>query len=425
MLRAFYTLVFLVSLPFIFARLWWKEKKVPGYRIRWLQRLGVFQRLVTDKPVIWVHAVSVGEVIAAAPIIDRLLREGKATLMVTTMTPTGSDRVAAAFGSQVAHVYAPFDLPWTVSAFIRRTRPVLTIIMETELWPNMMVACARNNIPMILANARLSSRSARRYGYFSKTTKYFFNLLTCVAVQNRADGERFIKLGIKPNKLTVIGSVKFDIQISARQKLAAQQLKIKYSAGGKRPVVVAASTHEGEECAILNVWAKVLRKQPEALLVIVPRHPERFDEIVALSSKKYKTIRRSTRQVPDQSVQVIIGDTMGELMVLYGVSDIGFVGGSLIERGGHNMIEPATWGLPIITGPHTFNFEDICQRLEATEGICVVPNAMGFADSVIALLGDDQERSRLGQNALAFTGKNRGAIAKLMTVVNQLLPTEQ
>lgn len=419
MLRLLYTLVFLLALPFIFTRLWWKEKQVPGYRIRWLQRLGIFKSIKSAKPLIWVHAVSVGEVIAATPLIQRLLDEGACTLMVTTMTPTGSDRVVAAFGAAVEHVYAPYDLPWTVAAFIRRTRPALIVIIETEIWPNMLNVCAKKQVPMILANARLSARSARRYGYFKKTTQHFFNLFSNVAVQNIADGERFLNLGLNPSKLVVIGNVKFDIQIAQSLESRAAQLRKQYSSDGARPIVIAASTHQGEECAILDAWPKVLATNPTALLVLVPRHPERFDDVHRLCAGRFNTIKRSELVAPKAQTQVVLGDSMGELMLFYGAADIAFVGGSLIERGGHNMIEPATWGLPIVCGPHTFNFADVSLRLSEAGGMATINNGLEFAAVINQWLRQPQQCAEVGQQALSFTQKNRGAIARLLSLIER------
>ncbi len=422
LLRVLYTGLFLILLPLIFARLWWKEKQVPGYRVRWLQRLGIFRPIRAPKPVIWIHAVSVGEVIAAGPLIRRLLSEGRYTLMVTTMTPTGSARVTASFAGEVAHVYAPFDLPWTVAAFIRRVKPVVTVIMETELWPNMLVECAHHHIPMVLANARMSGRSAARYARFPKTTKGILSLLDCVAVQNAVDGERFLQLGVAPDKLAVIGSVKFDVVISQNIKAQAQSLKEAYSLKGARPIWIAASTHEGEERLLLKAFTQLLEDAPNLLLIIVPRHPERFDDIYSLCSQSFTTLRRSTGEVPNIDTQIVLGDTMGELMVLYGVSDMAFVGGSLIERGGHNMIEPAAWGLPVLSGPHTFNFAQISQDLVADDAMAVVHDVPGLVDTIRTWLAGEDQRCEVGQKAKAFVDQNRGAVGRLMSEIQKLTP---
>ncbi|MCR6652862.1 MAG: lipid IV(A) 3-deoxy-D-manno-octulosonic acid transferase [Cellvibrionaceae bacterium] len=419
MLRFFYTLTFIIALPVVFYRLWIKDKKVPGYRIRWPERFGIYPAPQETRPVVWVHAVSVGEVVAATPVIRRLLESGQVAVMVTTMTPTGSTRVAETFGKQVLHVYAPYDLPWTVAAFLRRTRPVLAIIMETELWPNMLHECARQKLPTILANARLSARSARRYARFAGATRELLECLSHVAAQNEEDGHRFVDLGLAPHKLTVTGSVKFDVALSRTLRDSAIQLRETY--GAARPVLIAASTHEGEDEPLLDAFAQVLITRPEALLILVPRHPERFDEVYELSRAHFRTCRRSSGQCPE-GTQVIVGDTMGEMMLLYGCADIAFVGGSLIERGGHNMIEPACWGLPIICGPHTFNFADISKRLEQMGGMVTVTDATSLAAQWLAWIEQPQERQKVGQKALQFTEQNRGAVERLMTIVRDYLP---
>lgn len=421
MLRFFYTLVFIIALPVVFYRLWIKDKKVPGYRIRWPERFGIYPAPAETRPIVWVHAVSVGEVVAATPVIRRLLETGQVAVMVTTMTPTGSTRVADSFGAQVLHVYAPYDLPWTVAAFLRRTRPVLAIIMETELWPNMLHECARQNLPAILANARLSARSARRYGYFAKASRELLQCLNHVAVQNAEDGQRFLNLGLAPEKLVVTGSVKFDISLSDTLCNAARELRQTY--GAQRPVLIAASTHDGEDGVLLDAFAQVREKWPDALLILVPRHPERFNEVYELSRSRFRTCRRSGGQCPP-GTEVIVGDTMGEMMLLYGCADIAFVGGSLIERGGHNMIEPACWGLPIICGPHTFNFADISKRLEQVGGMVTVADAKTLSAQVLRWLGQPQERIAVGEKARAFAEQNRGAVDRLMQVVQPYLPAE-
>jgi 3-deoxy-D-manno-octulosonic-acid transferase len=422
MLRFFYTLIFIIALPVVFYRLWIKDKKVPGYRIRWPERFGIYPAPQESRPVVWVHAVSVGEVVAATPVIRRLLATGQVAVMVTTMTPTGSTRVAETFGAQVLHVYAPYDLPWTVAAFLRRTKPALAIIMETELWPNMLHECARQQLPTVLANARLSARSARRYARFAKASRELLQCLNHVAVQNSEDGQRFLDLGLAPHKLIVTGSVKFDITISDSLRSAARDLRQTY--GSQRPVLMAASTHEGEDTILLDAFRRVLKRWPDALLLLVPRHPERFNEVYQLSHERFSACRRSTGLCPE-GTQVIVGDTMGEMMLLYGCADIAFVGGSLIERGGHNMIEPACWGLPIICGPHTFNFADISKRLELGGGMVTVTDTETLAAQLLLWLAHPQQRIAVGDKARAFAEQNRGAVDRLMQVIQPYLPPPQ
>lgn len=420
MLRFIYTAVFIVALPVIFYRLWVKDKKVPGYKIRWPERFGIYPAPQEQRPIVWVHAVSVGEVVAATPVVRRLLDLGSVAVMLTTMTPTGSTRVRNTFGREVLHVYAPYDLPWTVAAFLRRTQPVLTIILETELWPNMLHECAARKLPTVLANARLSARSARRYRRFAAgATRELLACLDRVAVQNVEDGQRFLELGLAPEKLTVTGSVKFDISITDELKHAARALRGTY--GHERPVFIAASTHDGEDTVVLDAFAQVLQRHARALLLLVPRHPERFGDVYELCRSRFNTCRRSSGSC-SEATQIVVGDTMGEMMLLYGSADIAFVGGSLIERGGHNMIEPACWGLPILSGPHTFNFADISKRLELCGGLVTVADAAGLSRQISRWLDNPQEAWAVGARAREFAEQNRGAVERLMGVVAAYLP---
>jgi len=424
MLRFIYTVVFIVALPIIFYRLWVKDKKVPGYRIRWPERFGIYPAPKETRPIVWVHAVSVGEVVAATPVVRCLLDLGSVAVMVTTMTPTGSTRVLSTFGTQVLHVYAPYDLPWTVAAFLRRTQPVLTIILETELWPNMLHECAARKLPTVLANARLSARSARRYRRFAPgATRELLACLDKVAVQNAEDGQRFLELGLAPEKLTVTGSVKFDISISDELKRSAHELRQIY--GADRPVLMAASTHEGEDRIVLDAFAQVLQRHPNALLLLVPRHPERFNDVYDLCRSRFSSCRRSSGECPQATTQVVVGDTMGEMMLLYGSADIAFMGGSLIERGGHNMIEPACWGLPILSGPHTFNFADISKRLEHCGGMITITDAQSLARQFIHWLDNPGDAAAVGARARQFAEQNRGAVKRLMDVIASYLPAKQ
>lgn len=422
MLRFFYTIIFIIALPVIFYRLWVKDKKVPGYRIRWPERFGIYPAPPEGKPIVWVHAVSVGEVVAATPLIKRLLQCTDIRLMVTTMTPTGSTRVASTFGDQVLHVYAPYDLPWTVSAFLRRTRPILTIIMETELWPNMLHECAKRKVPTILANARMSERSARGYLRFASATRSLLHCLNYVGAQNADDGERFIRMGLDRERLVITGSVKFDVQLNDDQLQQSTALKSQYN--DKRPIFVAASTHEGEDQIIADAFREILAHHPDTLLIIVPRHPERFDDVADLFNQQFQCVRRSQQKIPTPNTTVVIGDTMGEMMLFYGAADIAFVGGSLIEHGGHNVIEPAYWGLPILSGPFTFNFADISKRLLSCDGMVTVKNSEQIAQTVIQWLNNPIQRKQIGHNAKQFAESNRGAVERLMEIIKRYIACE-
>jgi len=420
-MRFFYTLVYFLVLPIVVIRFWKKDKSQDIPPERWRERFARFPKITSERPLIWIHAVSVGEVIAASPLIHRLLKCNKLELMVTTMTPTGSSRVLQEFGSQVYHVYSPYDLPWIVHRFVKKVNPSLVIIMETEVWPNTLHQCSKLNIPTLLANARMSSKSAKGYKRFKSESRNLFNQFSHVAVQNEDDCDRFLNLGLDTEKISITGSIKFDINIPNSLSVRASELKSIYSQN-KRPIVIAASTHEGEDEIILEAFEQIFVSQPEVLLLLVPRHPERFDDVFSLSSKSFNTIRRSSGSAPTNETRVIVCDTMGEMMLLYGCADIAFVGGSLIQRGGHNVIEPACWGVPVISGPYTFNFADISKRLIDAGGMVTANSSESIAQQVSYWINEPDKRKLAGLQAQLFTAKNRGATERLLSIAKQYIP---
>lgn len=425
-MRGFYTIVFYLALPLIVLRLLWRSRLAPAYRRRIGERFGWFavpkpQRMLVDS--IWVHAVSVGETIAAAPLVRELrARYPHSPLLITTMTPTGSERVRALFGDAVFHVYAPYDLPDCIARFLRRVQPRILIIMETELWPNTIRACARRGIPVLLANARLSEKSARGYARFRTLTADLLRDLTTVVAQNAADGERFLRLGLPPRNLVVGGSIKFDITLDPQRMECAARDKAVWSENGRRLIWIAASTHAGEDEIALSAHRRLLEARADALLILVPRHPERFDAVAALIEQAgFAYGRRSTQREPAAGMAVLLGDTMGELLSLYGCADIALIGGSLIERGGHNMLEPAAWGIPLLTGPSDFNFREISALLEEAGALVKVADADQLAAALTALAADEGERARRGAAARAVIEGNRGALLRLLAQVDELL----
>ncbi|EON90654.1 3-deoxy-D-manno-octulosonic-acid transferase [Marinobacter lipolyticus SM19] len=413
MLHFLYSLFFRLALPFVLLRLWWLGRRNPEAWKRWQERLGYVAS--SPEPVIWVHAVSVGETIAAAPLVKALLRRNpEAPILMTAMTPTGSARAKAMFGDRVRYAYSPYDTPGAVRRFAERVRPMALVIMETELWPNMIANTFRHDVPIFLINARLSERSARGYERVPSLVRPLLRSICWIAAQAEEDAGRFLRIGAKPESVSVTGSIKFDVDISAQLRTEASMLRKQL--GELRPVWIAASTHDGEDRQIIEAHKTVLRTFPSALLVIVPRHPERFDNVAELTeSMGLKLSRRSGAKgpVPDD-VQVYLGDTMGELLMLYGASDIAFVGGSLIERGGHNPLEPAAWGMPVLSGPHIFNFETIYNRLDVGHGLYCTPSPDALADCVMALMADPDSAKRAGDNALAVVNANRGALEKVV-----------
>jgi 3-deoxy-D-manno-octulosonic-acid transferase len=422
MARIFYTIFFYLMMPIILLRLLYRSIKAPAYAKRVLERFGLFTKpLLSD--CIWVHAVSVGEVIAAAPMIKRLQQQyPQRSVMVTTMTPTGSERVQAMFGDAVFHVYAPYDLPGSIQRFLTRTSPQLLLIIETELWPNTIHYCHQGEIPTVLVNARLSARSAKGYQKFSALTSPMLQQLSLVVAQYQADGDRFAALGLPSDRLQVNGSIKFDINLPVALVEQAKLLKREWTDSGQRKVLIAASTHDGEDEILLRAFVQVLEVNPSLLLILVPRHPERFNKVAGLCEEaELQTVRRSSGVAVDHQTQVLLADTMGELLLLLGCSDISFIGGSLVANGGHNMLEAAVWGLPIITGPSDFNFLDISAKLQQAGALQVVNDAEQLAALWQSLLLEDDLAETMGAASKTVIEANRGALDRLLVLLAQYL----
>jgi len=419
--RLLYTLLLHLALPLIALRLALRARKAPAYARRINERFSL--GLPVMKPGgIWVHAVSVGESIAAAPMIRALqARYPDLPITVTCMTPTGSERIQALFGESVQHCYLSYDLPWAAARFLDRAQPRLAVVMETELWPNHIHQCAKRGIPVALANARLSERSARGYARFRKLTAPMLAELSLIAVQTQTEAQRFLDLGARPGCVEVTGSIKFDLKIDAELLQRADALRQQWQAT-TRPVWIAASTHAGEDEIILAAHRHLLGKHPDALLILVPRHPERFNSVNELClSQGLTTRRRSTGEAVQAGDQVLLGDTMGELLFLYALADIAFVGGSLVANGGHNLLEPAALGKPVLSGPHLFNFLEIAAQLREAGALSEVENAMQLADKVAALLNEPSEMQRMSQAGLSVLKANQGALERLLEGLQRLL----
>ncbi|SDS88076.1 lipid IV(A) 3-deoxy-D-manno-octulosonic acid transferase [Pseudomonas oryzae] len=422
--RHIYTLLLHLALPLIVLRLFLRGRKAPAYRQRMSERFS-FGLPPLRTGGIWVHAVSVGESIAAAPMIRALLeRHPELPITVTCMTPTGSERIRALFGERVQHCYLPYDLPWAAARFLDRVRPRLAVIMETELWPNHIHQCARRGIPTVLANARLSAKSARGYARFAGLTRPMLVEMSWIAVQTAAEAERFRQLGARPECVSVTGSIKFDLSIDPELKPRAQALRASWGASA-RPVWIAASTHAGEDEIVLEAHRQLLAEKSDGLLILVPRHPERFDSVHVLCQRAgFRTVRRSSSQPVTADDQVLLGDTMGELLFLYALADVAFVGGSLVPNGGHNLLEPAALGLPVLSGPHLFNFLEIAGQLRAKGALLELEDDHELALQLRQLIGSPQERQRRGSAALAVLQANQGALGRLLDGVANLLPDE-
>ncbi len=385
------------------------------------QRFGFIPKLLTQENLIWIHAVSVGEVIATQTIVDKIKKHyPDHQLVMSTGTPTGAATVARLYGETVIHVYQPYDIPFAVELFLRRMQPKILLVMETELWPNLFHYCRKISVPVVLVNARLSQRSAKRYARIPSITKSLLQDANTIAAQTDADAQRLMAMGAEQHKVLVTGSVKFDISVNEALRKKALQLKIDLFAG--RPVWIAASTHEGEESMVLQVHQALLQHYPDSLLILAPRHPVRSSEIRQLLDRlsvEYAT--RSTMDLELDDKAVLLLDTMGELLLFYGVADIAFVAGSLVPNGGHNPIEPACFARPILIGPYDFNFKQIGQQLIEQGAALRISNEQQFAEVLIELFKNVDKSSLMGQKANNFIQANRGASAKVLNILQGYL----
>jgi len=420
-LRLIYSAILYLLLPVIVLRLFVRSLGNPAYRSRWTERFGCLQDLEHEHPLIWIHAVSVGEARAAKPLVDALRGEYPGfQIMITTMTPTGAETVLQLFGDTVVHRYVPYDFPGAVRRFIQATRPGFLLVMETELWPNLFHYCRVLNVPVILVNGRMSAQSARRYRLVASLTRSTLENLSLISAQSRRDAERFVALGASSGTVSVTGNLKYDYTLP--EDFQARFEVIRRSWPCARPVWIAASTHAGEEAAILTAHAKVLDKFPDCLLIIAPRHPERSSEIAELCAKSaFRFIQKKTRASPDETMQVFILDTLGELIYYYALSRLAFVGGSLVRIGGHNMLEPASLGIPVICGPYFYNFHEIGSLLQEAGAARVINDPYQLANEVIRLLSNEKLRHDAGQCGRQVVEENRGSIDRVLDSVRPLL----
>ncbi len=402
-------------------RMFVRSFRSPAYGRRWPERFAFGRlpdRFDSSKQTIWIHAVSVGETNAAAPLVRQLRRTyPDCQIYLSTMTPTGSDRVSALFPEEVFHSYIPYDLPMATQRFIRKIQPSLLIIMETELWPNLLHHCARNNVRIILANARLSHKSALSYARFPKATRDMLDNIDFIAAQASADMERFIDLGADAARVSIMGSLKFVIDDSAEQIEFDDVLENIYDSD--RTVLIAASTRDQEEEKVLRAYKMALKKYPDLLLLLVPRHPERFDRVARLCEQAgLETTKRSEAKTVDEHTQVFLGDSMGEMDAYYRLSDIAFVGGSLVDTGCQNVLEPAAMGLPVLTGPSQFNFATICSQLELAGALKTVHDENELGEFLIELLDDRSARLSMGQSGRRLVEENQQALPALMEIIS-------
>lgn len=377
-----------------------------------------------DERVLWVHAASVGEVITARPLIHSLIDDyPEHRVIVTTMTATGAQRVQALFGDLVTHYFVPLDFPGATRRFVRRLDPEIAIIIETELWPNLIHACVMAGIPVAIVNGRITERGFARYQRFPKLMGEAIRRLAWVGAKSGEDAKRFRTLGVTARRINVTGALKYDLQIDESIFEAGDALR---TAIGQRPVWVAGSTHEGEETQLLEAHARLLTRFPDALLILVPRHPQRFDEVDDLCREKGFAVARRTHEAHiDTATQVYLGDTMGELMTLYAAGDIAFVGGSLVDIGGHNLLEPAALGLPVVSGPSLSSLGDVVNTLDEAHARVEVQGSGALSETLVTLFLDDERRERLGQNAQAVVAANRGALQHTRDYLARLIRTRE
>jgi len=410
-------------IPLALMRLAWRGLRNRGYWRRWAERFGFVPRSVGNAgaafPLIWLHAVSVGEVRASAPLVKALVREYPGhRILITTMTPTGSATVRDLFGASVAHCYVPYDLPTAVWRFLQRTRPRLALIMETELWPNLFHQCRKRNIPLVLANVRMSEKSARGYRRFAGFTRATLAAVSCVGVQTEADAERMRELGA--SQVEVTGSIKFEMDVPT--DLAAKSSVLR-NGFGERPVWVAASTRVGEEEYVLDAFAGLLARIPRLLLVLVPRHPERFDSVAKLCHQRgFRVERRSERKDSVAAdTTILLGDSMGEMLLFHAVADVSYIGGSLVPLGGQNLLEAAAVGTPVVFGPHMFNFSDISRMALERGAGRQVQDAAELANAVTDYLENPVARNAAGKAGQRMVAENRGALGKTLALLPRML----
>lgn len=422
MMRYLYTGFVYLAMPVIMARLYIRSVKMPAYRERIRERFGelsLSENFDSSKPVVWIHAVSVGETVAAAPLVMALLQlHPEWQIFFTTTTPTGSDRVKSLFRGKVAHSYLPYDLPFAVERFLDTVNPTMLILMETELWPNLVHLCSERGVKLILANARLSKKSSQGYARFPSLTRGMLEKFDRLAAQAPIDGDRLVRLGADPELVEVPGSLKF--YISLKKAVLPDDPVFKSVIASERPVIIAGSTRQGEEARLLPVIHLLLEKQWDLLIIVVPRHPQRFDEVAEFFKKrKLKIQRRSEKKPILDTTQILLGDSMGESLAYYKLADIAFVGGSLVDTGCHNVLEPAALGLPVVVGPSQYNFATICAQLEQAGGLKTVANAKELGSYLIEMLDNPEKRKIAGAAAKQEVEANRKALPRLITMIRE------
>jgi 3-deoxy-D-manno-octulosonic-acid transferase len=422
-MRVLYSLLWWLALPLVLGRLWWRGRREPGYRAHLGERLGFYGRQPEQRPTIMVHAVSVGETRAAEPLIEALLAaRPDARILLTHMTPTGRATGKALFakqnehGDRVIQSFLPYDTGFMVGRFLRHFEPAICILMETEVWPNLIHGCARHGVPVALVNARLSEKSLRRGRKIGALMTDAARAITLVAAQTDADAERIASLGAP--KVAVTGSIKFDVVPPQAALDTGAMLRARFA---ERPVLLCASTREGEEALILDAYKAMDQRPANMLLVLVPRHPQRFDEVARMVGERGLTLARRSA-LPDRvDTDVLLGDSMGEMFAYYAACDCAFIGGSLLPLGGQNLIEACALGRPVLVGEHTFNFLQATGEAVAAGAALRLPDAPSLLRAAASLLADDARRAAMGAHAQAFAARHRGATVRTVELLQQII----
>ncbi|HFQ4930110.1 lipid IV(A) 3-deoxy-D-manno-octulosonic acid transferase [Vibrio vulnificus] len=416
LVRLLYTLLLALAAPLLLFGLYRSKPNKPKFGQRWKEHFGITPKLVGQNQPLWIHAVSVGESLAAIPLIKAIKEKTPdQVIVVTTTTSTGAEQIAK-LGNLVEHRYMPIDFAFAVRGFLKAINPAKMLIIETELWPNTLTTVHKANIPIIVVNARLSEKSQQNYAKVQPLFNLIRPCLSKVLCQSQADADRFAKLGVPTNKLSVTGSIKFDIHVS--DEIKRQGVELRALLGQQRPVWIAASTHKGEDEQVLDAHRQVLETHPNALLILVPRHPERFDSVFQLcQTQGFETVRRTQTNSVADSTQVYLGDTMGEMLILLGAADVCFMGGSLVgdKVGGHNVLEPAALGVPVITGPSYYNFKEITIALVQAKGIIVIESSL-LGQKTQQLLCHSDRQKLVADAALNVVRKNQGALTRALSI---------
>jgi len=423
MLRLIYTAIFYLALPLYFVRLIIRAIQNPDYLKRWGERLGYGSNLPTEgKTVLWIHAVSVGEVNASIPLVRSLLDTySNSEILVTTSTPTGSKILLDKMGARVKHQYVPLDLPACLNVFLDRWNPKAVIVLETEIWPNILSMCKERGIFTALVNARLSEKSKDKYNIVKPLAAEALGNLDLLIAQYDSDADRFKEINTAL-KIEVCGNLKFDQQVPEEMHSISSSIRDSWSDGGQRPTLIAASTHETEEEFVLDAFLEILGEAKDALLILVPRHPERFETVFEyIQNRDLSVARRSNKDDVTPKTQVLLGDTMGELNFLYSVSDVAFVGGSLVDHGGQNLLEPASLGLPLSSGKSLRNFQEIADELQESKALFLIEEQKELSDFFIDMISKPKKSARIGKASAKVFEKNRGVLIKINQSLNKRL----